>query len=109
MVKTRLSCYCRLMGGPMMAHSMAYSMQPVTNQSSYIPATAANWPGMPIYPQMTMSPVNPATSKPSMMDPTTSLLASQLGQMQLAPPAPNVSGLTQLGICYTRFVHARCI
>lgn len=87
----------------MMAQGMnaRYSMQPVTNQSSYLPnaAAAGSWPGMPMYPQVAMSPVNPVTSiQSNIMDPTTTLLASQLGQMQIAPPAANVSAYIYL-IC----------
>ncbi|XP_067932394.1 RNA-binding motif, single-stranded-interacting protein 2-like isoform X2 [Watersipora subatra] len=81
------------MAGQMMPQGMnaRYSM-PVTNQSNYLSnaAPAGSWPGMPIYPQVAMSPVNPVTSMQSnIIDPTTTLLASQLGQMQIAPAAPN--------------------
>jgi len=74
----------QMMGQGGMAMNARYSM-PVNNQSNYMQGAGGNWGGVPMYPQVAMSPVNPNTSMQSnIMDPTT-VLAQQLGQMQIAP------------------------
>lgn len=73
-----------MMGQGGMAMNARYSM-PVNNQSNYMQGAGGNWGGVPMYPQVAMSPVNPNTSmQNNIMDPTT-VLAQQLGQMQIAP------------------------
>lgn len=51
----------------------------------YMPPPVGNWP---IYPQMTMSPVNPVTSMAGGIDP---LLASQFSHMHINTVMPSVS------------------
>lgn len=89
-----------MMGGQGgMAMGARYSM-PVNNQSNYMQqqgSTGGNWGGIatPMYPQVAMSPVNPNASmqQSNIMD---SVLAQQLGQMQINPAQSVSSSISHL-------------